>query len=274
MNRLSNERRALILSLLVDGAGVNATSRITGAAKNTVLSLLAEAGQFADVYQAYRFRDKLQCRRIEADEIWGFVGAREWNARQPDHGNIWLYTAIDPDTKLMVAWAVGDRTVDTTTELLAMLADRVVNRFELRTDGNVDYITAVRRVFGWRLDYAQLIKVFNPNDPSGKQKRRVMGNPDMSTLSTSIVERANLTIRTRMRRYVRKGIGYSRKAANHVHAADLHFLACNFIFTHATLNRRYGRPTTPAMAAGLASRPWTMRDVVDRMDDTVEIGVA
>ena len=238
MNRLSNERRAQVLTLLTEGMGINATSRVTGAAKNTILSLLAEAGEFADVYQAYRFRDRLQCARIEADEIHGFVGATERNARQPGHGVFWLYTGFCPDTKIMAAWAVGDRSTATATELLAQLADRITSRFELRTDGNTDYVTAARRVFGWQnLDFAQLVKVHNPDHPPEKQKRHVMGRPSMDDLSTSGVERANLMIRTKMRRYVRRGIGYSRKLENHTHAADVNFLSYNWCTLHGSLTQ-------------------------------------
>ena len=139
--------------------------------------MLAEAGHFSSVYQAYRFRDRLRCERIEADEIWSFVGAKRKNARQPGHGDLWTFTAIDPDTKLMVAWAVGERSPLIATELMGLLADRVTNRFELRTDKNDDYTVAIRRVFGWRLDYAQLVKVYNPAGPPEKQKRRVMAIP-------------------------------------------------------------------------------------------------
>ena len=150
---------------------------------------------------------------------------------------------------------------------MELLADRIVNRFELRTDKNDDYTVAIRRVFGWRLDYAQLVKVYNPADPPEKQKRRVMGNPDMDSLSTSIVERANLTMRERMRRFTRKTTGFSRKMENHAHMVDLHFMVTNFCLPHGTLTRRYGKPTSSAMAAGLEDRIWTMRDVAERMDD-------
>ena len=272
MNRLSVERRAQVLALLTEGCGINSVVRLTGTAKTTVLRLLAEAGQFSEVYHAYRLRDALHCARIEADEIWAFCHSRPRNARHRGHGAVWTFTAVDPETKLMVAWAAGDRSKETATTLLEQLADRVVNRFELRTDGFDGYIEAVRAVYGWRLDYAQLVKVFNPDEPANKQKRRVMGNPDLSTLSTSIVERANLGMRHRMRRFTRKTMGFSKKVENHAHMVSLHFLVCNFALPHGTLTRRAdGVPTTPAMAAGLARRPWSMLELAERMDGSYQV---
>ena len=272
MNRLSNERRAQVLTCLVEGVGINSTVRMTGVAKTTILRLLAEAGEFCDLYQAYRFRN-LSCKRIEADEIWSFWGAKNKNAKQAGHGDIWTFTALDPDTKLMVAWAVGSRGPQTATHVIEDLAARVGGRIQLTTDGYEGYLNPIRAAFGHHIDYAQLVKSFeHENEPPSIRKTRMIGNPDPALISTSLVERANLTMRGRMRRFVRKTTGFSRKALNHAYNVDLCFMASNFIFPHHTLTARHnGRKTTPAMEEGLEQRPWTMLDVVERMDPAVLI---
>lgn len=180
-------------------------------------SALAEAGRFSSFYQAHRFRDALHAELIEADEIWSFVGAKKKNARQPGHGNLWTYTAIDPDSKLMVAWAVGERGPVAAQRVMADLADRVAGRIQLTTDAHRSYLEAIRAAFGWRIDYAQLVKDFDKDGTSGICKRRMIGDPDMSRVSTSIVERANLGMRHRMRRFTRRTMGFSKKGGNHAH---------------------------------------------------------
>ena len=273
MNRLSNERRAQVLTLLTEGTGINAVVRITGIAKTTVLRLIAEAGSFSSVYQAYRLR-ALSCRRIEADEIWSFVGAKQKNATGEHQGDLWTYTCLDPDSKLMVAWTVGVREAATAHAVMAQLASRVRGRIQLTTDGNTEYLSAVRAAFGYRVDYAQLVKEFGPDDKPYTRKTRLIGDPRPHLISTSLVERANLTMRHRMRRFTRQSMGFSRKAANHVHAVDLNFMASNFVMPHRTLTERRGEPTTPAMAAGLERRVWSMLDVTRRMDETALIAAA
>ena len=269
MARLSNERRAQVLKLLTEGVGINATVRITGIAKTTVLRLLAEAGRFAQVYQHCRLRG-LGCRRIEADEIWSFVGAKEKNARQPGHGTVWTFTAIDPETKLLVTWAHGQRVKATARAFVQDIADRVARRIQLTTDGHDMYVDAVRRASGHRIDYAQLVKDFTA-DPPRIFKRRMIGNPDPALISTSLVERANLAMRTQMRRFTWKTMGFSHTLENHAHSVAITFLVSNFALSHGTLTRRYGTRTTPAMAAGLETGVWSMLDLTRRMDATREI---
>ena len=272
MNRLSNRRRAQILTLLVEGCGINSAARISGAAHTTVLRLLAEAGRFSEIYHHYRLRD-LPCWRIEADEVWAFVGAKERNARQPGHGDVWTFTAICPDTKLGVAWAVGDQEIAVATRVMLNVAARVGGRIQLSTDKHSMYPAAVRAAFDHHVDYAQIGKEFNPAKTAvtGVHKVRGIGDPDPRYVSTSMVERANLTMRGRMRRFTRKTTGFSRKRENHAHAVSLHFLASNFVFPHGTLSRRAGVPTTPAMAAMVAERPWTMLEVARRMDGSYQL---
>ena len=220
--------------------------------------------------QDYRLRN-LACERIEADEIWSFVGAKQKNATRPGQGDLWTFTALDPDTKLMVAWAVGGREPATARAVMAELAARVAGRIQLTTDGHDMYLGAIRAAFGYRIDYAQVIKDFELGRPSRIRRRHFIGRPDPALISTSLVERANLTMRVRMRRFTRKTTGFSRKAENHAHAVDLNFMVSNFVLPHDTLTRRYGQRTTPAMAAGLEDRVWTMLDVTERMDDACQI---
>ena len=273
MNRLSNKRRAQVLNALTEGCGIRSTARLVGVGRGTVLRLLAEAGKFADMYQAYRFYD-LPCQRVECDEIWSYTGARQKNATRPGQGDCYTFTSIDPDSKLMIAWVVGDRSEKNAVRLLQLVADRVGSqRVEINTDGYPPYVTAVRKAFGHRVDFAQLVKVYNPDDPPGKQKRRVIGDPNMDRLATSIIERSNLHLRHRVKRFGRKSMGYSKVRTNHHHAVALHALVSNFCTPHGTLTRRAkGQRTTPAMAVGLENRPWTLLDVTRRMDVTVEIG--
>ena len=211
MNRLSNERRAELLTLLTEGVGINAAARISDAAHTTVLRLLAEAGQFCSIYQDVRLRN-LRCCRIEADEIWSFVGSKQKNATRPGQGDLWTFTALDPDSKLMVAWAVGARAPSVAHRVMSDLAARVRGRIQLTTDGHDMYLGAIRAAFGHRIDYAQVVKDFENDRPSRIRRRRLIGRPDPAHISTSLVERANLSMRTRMRRFTRRAAGYSRKA--------------------------------------------------------------
>ncbi|MDE0247852.1 MAG: IS1 family transposase [Gammaproteobacteria bacterium] len=282
MNRLSDERRAAILQCLTEGVSIRATSRLTGAAKGTILRLIAEAGEFASVYQDFRLQN-LRCKRIEADELWAFVGAKRLNARHEHQGDIWTFTAIDPDTKLMVSWFVGDRSEESAIHFMADLADRLAGRVQISTDGHGMYLTAIREAFGHRVDYGQVVKDFRraPPEPGNEKysppgvkavrKRRLIGDPDMDRVSTSIVERANLPVRQNLRRFTRLTNGFSKKATNHAHAVSLGFLAYNFCHPHTTLTKaRDGQKTTPAMAAGLELAPWTMLDVTRRMNPALE----
>jgi IS1 family transposase len=287
MNMLSLDKRAAILLALCEGNGVRATARLTGTNKETVMKLLVDVGEFALVYQDQVLRN-LPCTRIEADEIWAFVGAKQRRARRPSHGDIWTFTAICPESKLVVSWLVGARTPENAAAFMKDVAARLTNRVQLTTDGHGMYLLAVRQAFGFaRVDYAQLVKHYgqvetgldaarrySPPVCIGAEKVRIIGRPDMDLVSTSYVERVNLTIRMQQRRFTRLTNGFSRKAENHERAVSLFFLYYNFIRPHETLTKDAGRKTTPAMAAGVTSRIWTVEDVLRGMDPAAKLFAA
>ena len=279
MNQLSVERRAAIVRCLVDGNSIRATCRITGAAKNTVLKLLVDLGEMCSLYQSHVLRG-LPAKRIQCDEIWSFVGAKARNVKagaQGD-GDIYTWTAQDADTKLMISWLVGRRSQEAGRAFMLDLAGRVTGRPQLTTDGHNAYVAAVDEAFGWRVDYAMLVKVY-ANTPDyqskysppvcvGADKVPQWGDPDPDHISTSYVERANLTMRMGMRRFTRLTNAFSRKVANHAHAVALHFMHYNFCRPHTSLTQAHPRhyPTTPAMAAGLADHVWTVEEVCALLD--------
>lgn len=278
MNKLPEAKRAAILRCLTEGNSVRSTARITGTAKATVLKLLAEAGGFCSMYQDVVLRN-LTPERIEVDEIWAFVGSKQKNAKHAGQGDIWTHTAMDPDSKLMVSWLVGDRSQESSTALMFDLASRVSGKIQLSTDGHSAYPEAVRAAFDWHdVDYAQVVKSYSqppkqeqrrysPATCTGVRKIRVIGNPDPDKISTSMVERTNLMLRTTTRRFTRLTSAYSRKAENHAHAVSLAFMAYNFCTAHGTLTKAAGGiKTTPAMAAGVTDRVWTIEDLLARMD--------
>jgi IS1 family transposase len=280
MNKLSNERRAAIIRSLVEGNSIRGTARLLGADKDTVMRLLVEVGEFCSIYQDIVLRG-LPCRRIEADEIWAFVGAKEASKTQDDHGDIWTFTAICAETKLAVSWFVGPRNNASARTFMADVASRLKNRVQLTTDALNWYPSAVERAFGWDgADFAQLTKIYGgaadvrgrgryspPPICIGVEKVAIMGRPDMTKVSTSYVERQNLTMRMQMRRFTRLTNGFSKKAENHAHAVSLHFMAYNFCRPHTTLTKKaHGVKTTPAMACGLTNRVWKIEDVLALMD--------
>jgi IS1 family transposase len=282
MNKLSDAKRAAILKTLIEGNSVRSTARLTNTAKASVLNLLIEAGQFASTYQDHVLRN-LACTRIEADEIWAFVGAKEKHARQAGQGDLWTFTALDPDTKLMVSWLVGPRIPDAAVDFMVDLKGRLANRIQLTTDGHLMYVPAVEKAFGYNnVDFAMLAKRYGPVAEEGPGRRyspmvctgavkeRIMGNPDMSQVSTSIVERQNLSMRMGMRRFTRLTNAFSKKAANHAYAVSLYFMAYNFIKPHGTLTKAHPKhyPTTPAMAARITNEVWTVEKMLDLMDPT------
>lgn len=286
MNKLTTAKRAAIVRCLVEGNSIRATCRLTGAAKATVLKLLVELGEFCSIYQDHRLTD-LKTTVVQADEIWSFVGAKARNATKDGQGDIWTYTAIDADSKLMISWLVGPRSQDNTNAFIADLADRLPNRVQLTTDGNGMYLTAVRRAFDiGEADYAQLVKSYGQAIEQGPQRRyspmvctgsakvRMIGRPDADLVSTSFVERANLSMRMGMRRFTRLTNGFSKKAENHAHAVSLYFMHYNFCRPHTTLTKAHPRhyPTTPAMAAGLTDRVWTIEDLLALMDPDRKLG--
>jgi IS1 family transposase len=278
MNKTDKNTQALILRCLTDGMSLRATCRTTGVSMGTVLRLLEEAGEFCAAYHCVRMRN-LPTVRVEADEQWSFVGAKQRRAVRPGDGDLWTFAAIDADSKLVVSYLVGARNAETAHAFMGDLAQRVSGRIQLTTDAWQQYITAVRAAFGFaRCDYARIVKEFaQPATPEdirrysppvciAAHRQRIIGRPDMEKVSTSYVEALNLATRQHCKRFARLTIAHSKKQENHAHAVALHFFVHNFIRVHSTLSKRRGAKTTPAMAAGLTTEPWTVEKLVDLMD--------
>lgn len=280
MNRLTTKDRAKILAVLCEGMGVNAASRITGASKNTVLKLLADVGEACVLYQDRVMRG-LTIKRVECDEIWSFVGMKQKNVPSElegvfGYGDVYTWTAIDADTKLIPCWHVGTREASSAHAFMSDLASRIKNRIQLTTDGHKAYLEAVNEAFGYDIDYAMLIKMYgnqgqtkedarrySPAECTGTEKRRIAGLPDMDKASTSYVERQNLTMRMHMRRFTRLTNAFSKKLDNHMHAISLYFMFYNFCKIHKTLR------VTPAMEAGITDHVWDLEEVIEMSDTNV-----
>jgi IS1 family transposase len=272
MNRKSVIERAKILQLLVEGNSIRATSRISGASKNTVIKLLVEIGEACVWYQDKNLRN-LPCKKIQVDEIWSFVYSKEKNVpenMEDKAGDIWTWTSICTETKLVPSWIIGGRDAETAKEFMNDLASRMANRIQLTSDGHKAYLEAVEQAFGDNVDFAQLVKIYGHSSDSyktyssgnciGTQKRKIKGNPDKEKVSTSYVERQNLTMRMSMRRFTRLTNAFSKKIENHCHAIALHFMHYNFCRIHNTLR------VSPAMAADVTSKLWSLEDVVMMAD--------
>jgi IS1 family transposase len=276
MNKLSPKRRAQVIRALVEGNSIRATCRMTGVAKNTVVKLLADIGQVCDEYQDENLRD-LYCRRVQCDEIWSFCYAKAKNV--PDehkgefgYGDVWTWVAIDADSKLAVSWYIGRRDSYAASVFIRDVAGRLAQRVQLTTDGNKVYLDAVERAFGSDIDYAMLVKIYgsettesekrySPAQCLGANPERVQGNPDPKHISTSYVERQNLTMRMSMRRFTRLTNAFSKKVENLAHAVALHFMYYNFCRRHQTLGM------TPAMASGLTDHEWDVDEVVALLEE-------
>jgi IS1 family transposase len=274
MNRLSAEKRRAVIAALVEGNSLHATARMTGVARNTVTKLLLDLGTVCSIYQDRTLRD-LTCERIQVDEIWAFVYSKQANVppeKRGEAGDVWTWVALDADTKLVPTYRIGARDLTEATAFMTDLAKRLRNRVQITSDGFPPYPLAVRGVFGKEVDYAQLVKVYG-SDHSRKPERRyspavcldaipnpVTGNPDPDHISTSYVERLNLTMRMSMRRYTRLTNAFSKKVENLAAAVSLHFMVYNFCRVHKTLG------TTPAVAAGVADHPWTLDEIVALLD--------
>jgi IS1 family transposase len=280
MNKLTDVRRTAIMKALVEGNSIRATCRLTGAAKATVLKLLVEVGEFCSGYQDYALRN-LRTERVEADEIWAFVGAKQRRAVRTGDGDIWTFTAIDADSKLMVTWLVGARNPENATAFMQDLRSRLTRRIQLTTDGHGMYEVAVRAAFNWdEVDWAMLVKEYgavegiegarrySPAVCTGATKVRKIGRPDPELVSTSYVERSNLTLRMQQRRFTRLTNAFSKKAENHAHAVSLYFMYYNFCRAHTTLTKQHPQhyPITPAMAAGLTDHVWKVEEILGAMD--------
>ena len=273
MNILPPNKQACVIASLIEGNSIRATCRMTGVAKGTVLSLLARVGAACAIYQNRALRN-LPCQRIQCDEIWAFCYAKSINVPQDKrgrfgYGDVWTWTAIDADTKLVPCWRVGRRDWWTGWDFLKDLASRMAGRVQITTDGHQAYRYTVKEAFAGQVDFAILHKLYgnlegerrySPPPCVGSHRHRVVGNPDPRHVSTSYVERQNLTMRMQMRRFTRLTNGFSKKVDNLAHAVALHFMSYNFCRVHQTLKQ------TPAMAAGVATRVWTVQDIVLLLD--------
>ncbi|MDQ3620293.1 MAG: IS1 family transposase [Actinomycetota bacterium] len=272
-NVLSTQKRAAVVRCLVEGNSIRATVRITGVAKNTVTKLLVDLGQACSNYQNRVMKD-LPCERLQVDEIWSFVYAKKRNVpddRKGEYGmgDVYTWTAIDADTKLVPTWLVGERTLEDGKLFMEDLAGRLANRVQLTTDGHKAYLKAVPYAFGKEIDHAVLLKLYG-NFPSddyyspphcvGEIARTRSGRPDPKHVSTSYVERQNLTMRMGMRRFTRLTNAFSKKVENLAHAVSLHYMHYNFCRVHQTLK------TTPAVKAGVADHVWTIEELVGLLD--------
>jgi IS1 family transposase len=281
MNRLSRAERAKIIGCLTEGMSIRATSRLTGAAQNTIMKLLRDLGSAAADYQDRTLRN-LACERIQADEIWAFVGMKAKNVPEDKrgtlgYGDVWTWTALDPDSKLLVSWLVGERTMDAAMLFMADVASRLGTRPQITTDGNMAYRDAIEAAFGSEADYAQLLKQYgvmpsddgsmtarrySPNVVTSVETRVIAGNPDPDHISTSHVERSNLTIRMQNRRFTRLTNAFSKRIDNHAWSVALFMLHYNFARPHRSL----GKNVTPAMAAGIADHVWTLEEIAGLLD--------
>jgi IS1 family transposase len=274
MNRLPREDRARILHLLCEGNSIRAVTRLTGASKKAVSRLMVEAGQAAAWYQDRVFVG-LTCKRLQVDEIWAFVYAKQKNvarakAAPANAGDAWTWTAIDADTKLIPSWFVGGRDSDAAMIFMDDLASRLANRVQLTSDGHRAYLEAVEGAFGADVDYAQLVKLYGESPEAekryspavciGARKMPIEGSPDPKHVSTSYAERQNLTMRMHTRRFTRLTNAFSKKIENHAHSVALFAMYYNFVRIHKTLR------TTPAMAANVTKRLWEIGDIVDVLE--------
>jgi IS1 family transposase len=271
MNKLSTEKRAQIVAALVEGNSIRSTTRMTGASKNTVAKLLVELGAACSEYMDKAMRD-LPCKRLQADEIWSFVGAKQKNvtpemeAERGIVGDVWTWVAIDGETKLVPSWHVGNRDAGSATEFISDLASRLKNRVQLTTDGLRVYVEAVESAFWKGIDYAMLIKMYgadrsteatySPAQCIGTRTVTVLGIPNEKHISTSYVERQNLTMRMSMRRFTRLTNAFSKKIENHIASIAIHYMHYNFCRIHQSLR------VTPAMQAGISDHVWSIGEVI------------
>jgi len=276
MNRLTTEKRAAVIAALVEGNSLRGTARLTGVARMTIEKLLRDIGTACAAHHDAQVRG-LKSQRIQCDEIWSFVGAKAKNVpeeKRGQWGDIWTWTAIDADSKLIVSYRVGNRTAADAYDFMRDVADRLTNRVQLTTDNLKLYLNAVDYAFGVDVDYAMLEKHYGsfintgsaahrytPAKITGMKAATVTGNPDRKHVSTSYVERQNLTMRMHMRRFARLTNAFSKKIEMHVANVALHFAYYNFCKIHQTLR------VTPAMEAGLSDHVWSVDELVSLIHD-------
>jgi IS1 family transposase len=273
MSRLSTAQRVQVVSALVEGNSVRSTCRMTGIAKGTILFLLADLGKVCADYHDEHVRN-VAAKRIQCDEIWSFCYGKDKNVSEDKKaegaGSLWTWTALDADSKLIVSYLCGGRDAAWAKSFMKDVAARLTTRVQITTDGHKAYIEAVEGAFGMDVDYALLIKLYgNPAAPEtryspgvciGTESCVVMGSPDPRHISTSYVERQNLTMRMSMRRFTRLTNGFSKKVENHEHMLAIYFLYYNFCRIHQTLR------VTPAMEAGISNHVWSIQEIVGLLD--------
>lgn len=277
MNTLTNEDRMRVVAALVEGNSIRSTSRMTGVARNTITKLLVDLGQACLKFHDENVRN-VRVRHLQCDEIWAHIGVKAKNVcidkKELGWGDIWTWVGIDADTKLCASYLVGGRGLSWATDFMQDCASRIRGRVQITMDAHRVYPQAIEDAFGADCDYAQLQKIYgaileneNRDSPAtciGCDIETVSGDPDSEHVSTSFVERQNLTMRMSMRRFTRLTNGFSKKIENHTYAVSLHFMYCNFVRIHQTLR------VTPAMAAGISNRLWSMEDLVDLVDTVLE----
>ena len=273
MNKLTRGERIQVIKQLLEGSSVSSTVRLTDVSMPAILKLLVDVG--AVCAKAHdRLVRNLNTARVECDELWAFIARKNKNASEEDkargEGDSWTWIGIDADSKLIISYLVADRGPDSASQFIGDLSSRLANRVQISTDGLNAYVGAIGEWFGEEVDFAQIIKQYgntpdgekrySPATCTGVKKVVVTGNPDSKLMSTSYVERTNLTVRTADRRFTRLTCAFSKKWANHVASVQLHFFAFNFIRIHRTLRM------TPAMVAGITDRLWTAADIVDMLE--------
>ncbi len=274
MNKLSTEDRTRIVAALVEGNSMRAVSRMTGVARNTINKLLVDLGTACSDYQDKAFVN-LKCKRIQCDEIWTFIGCKEKQVtkekKAEGQGDCWTWVALDAETKLVPTWYIGTRDASAAYHFMHDLAARLASRVQLTTDGHKAYLSAVEDAFGANIDYAMLVKIYGnaPEGPEvryspaqcmGARKAVQSGKPEFKHISTSYVERQNLTMRMGMKRFARLSNGFSKKVENHEHMVALHYMFYNFARIHQSLR------VTPAMEAGVSDHVWTLDEIIALID--------
>jgi IS1 family transposase len=276
MNRISTAKQVAVISALVEGCSVRSTVRLTGVSKGAILRLLARVGAACAQYQDAAIRN-VSARRVQIDEIWSFVACKQKNLtpeitqKNPDAGDVWTFVSIEAQTKLVLTWLVAHRDAGCATEFIQDVASRLSNRIQLTTDGHKMYLSAVEDAFGSDVDYAMLQKLYGA-DPDGEKRyspakcigcmsETIMGTPDPKHVSTSYIERQNLTMRMNIRRFTRLTNAFSKKLENHAHSVALFYMHYNFVRVHQTLR------VTPAMEAGLTRSVWSIADIVALADE-------
>ncbi len=272
MNRLGRQKQAQIIAALIEGNSIRATARMAGVSKDTVLKLQVETGYASADYQDRTFHG-LTCKRVQCDEVWAFCYAKQRNVPAEKqgkfgYGDVWTWTAIDADTRLIPSFTVGNRDAASARILIDDLGSRLKNRIQLTTDGLKVYVEAVEGAFGCEIDYAMLVKTYESSQEEARyspamctscERKPVMGRPDPKHISTSFVERSNLSMRMGNRRFTRLTNAFSKKVENHAAAVALYFMHYNFCRVHRTLR------VTPAMEAGLTDHVWTIEEFLEKI---------